>query len=612
MLYRQLNSWALQFLTVVLSVCGVYQLALGAQLTLSWNDNSTNEGGFRIERRIGTSGTYQQLANVAANTTTYTDLNLASGATYCYRVLAFNSAGNSPYSNEDCDTTPSASFTVTISRSGTGSGTVTSSQAGIDCGTDCAQAYPNGTAVTLTAVAASGSVFAGWSGNADCTNGSVTVTANISCTATFNLAASNYTLTTTVVNEVTTGGSASGKVVSKPSGIDCGNDCAEIYASGRVVTLTAIPAANSTFAGWTGDADCSDGSVTMNASRSCTAKFALNTVTVHVSKKGRGKIAAASAAIDCGASCTSRVATGSKVTLRATPDPGFTFTNWSGGCSGTADCTVTASSSTTVTANFTSVGDKIGVYRPSTGEWFLDRNGSGTWDGCSVDVCARPFAGSDAFPVVGDWDGSGTAKLGLFVPDSSQWLLDANGNGTWDGCAIDICSQSFGQPTDIPVVGQWINAGEDQIAIFRTTEKRWHLDLNGNETLDRCKVDKCPSLSVYQAGDVPVAGDWSGRGTTQLGVFRPSTGQWFLNTNGNKAWNGCKKDACRGPFGLSGDVPVSGDWNGTGESKIGVFRPSTGEWFLDSNGNGQWDGPGVDLYISQYGRAGDLPIVGKW
>ena len=63
MLYRQLILWTLRFLTVVLGVCGIFQLAIAAQLTLSWNDNSSNEDGFRIERRIGTSGTHQQLAN---------------------------------------------------------------------------------------------------------------------------------------------------------------------------------------------------------------------------------------------------------------------------------------------------------------------------------------------------------------------------------------------------------------------------------------------------------------------------------------------------------------------------------------------------------------------
>ena len=127
---------------------------------------------------------------------------------------------------------------------------------------------------------------------------------------------------------------------------------------------------------------------------------------------------------------------------------------------------------------------------------------------------------------------------------------------------------------------------EDRIAIFRSGEKKWHLDLNGNEILDNCKTDHCATLNVYQDGDVPVAGDWTGGGITPVGLFRPSTGQWFLDKNANRSWNGCdkNKDLCIAAFGKSGDLPVSGDWNGTGISRIGVFRPSTGEWFLDRNG----------------------------
>ena len=56
-------------------------------------------------------------------------------------------------------------YTLTVSKSGTGSGTVTSSPAGIDCGSGCNYDYPEGTEVTLTASAASGSSFAGWSGD---------------------------------------------------------------------------------------------------------------------------------------------------------------------------------------------------------------------------------------------------------------------------------------------------------------------------------------------------------------------------------------------------------------------------------------------------------------
>ena len=585
--------------------------ASAAKLTLSWVDTSSSEDGFRIERRLGTTGTYQQVAQVAANVITYTDVNVSSSTTYCYRVTAYNAAGSSGYSNENCATTLADTFTLTVSRAGTGSGTVTSSPAGINCSSDCAENYANGSVITLTAVAASGSTFAGWSGPADCADGIVTINANISCTAIFNTI--SYILTTSVINEITAAGTAGGRIVSSPVGIDCGSDCAEGYTVAKVVTLTAIPAANSKFVGWSGDADCSDGSVTMNASKTCTARFAVNSVMLSIAKKGKGKVVSTTAGIDCGSACSQNIAAGSIVSLHATADQGFVFLGWTDGCSGTGDCTVTVSSNTTVTANFSlELNDKIGIYRPSTGEWFLDRNGSGGWDGCRVDLCVQLFNGGDSRPVVGDWNGSGVSKLGLFASDTFEWFLDANGNGTWDGCQIDICSQAFGVSIDLPVVGQWIKGAEDQIAIFRPAEKKWHLDLNGNEILDPCKIDKCSGLSVYQPGDMPVAGDWSGSGTTQLGLFRPSAGQWFLDRNGNRKWNACKKDLCITSFGDAGDIPVAGDWNGTGITKIGVFRPSTGEWFLDRNGNGAWDGSEIDLYISGYGQAGDIPVTGRW
>jgi hypothetical protein len=71
-------------------------------------------------------------------------------------------------------------------------------------------------------------------------------------------------------------GNGVGTVSSSPTGINCGTDCSEIFTGGTAVTLTPIPSAGSSFTGWSGDADCSDGQVALTAVRSCFATFTSN------------------------------------------------------------------------------------------------------------------------------------------------------------------------------------------------------------------------------------------------------------------------------------------------------------------------------------------------
>src|ERR1044071_6007873 len=161
--------------------------ATAAQLQLSWVDNSSDESGFNIERKTGTTGTYAQIASVGANVTSYTDSTLTSSTTYCYRVNAFNTGGTSPYSPDACATTPTMiqTFSLAVAKAGTGTGAVSSSPAGINCGSTCSASFNSGIVVALTVTAASGSVFAGWTGDADCSDASVTMNAGKRCTATF-------------------------------------------------------------------------------------------------------------------------------------------------------------------------------------------------------------------------------------------------------------------------------------------------------------------------------------------------------------------------------------------------------------------------------------------
>ena len=75
-----------------------------SQLNLTWQDNSPNENGFQIERKIGTGGLYAQIASVGVNINSYLNTGLVSGTTYCYRVRAVNGSEISGYTNEVCAT----------------------------------------------------------------------------------------------------------------------------------------------------------------------------------------------------------------------------------------------------------------------------------------------------------------------------------------------------------------------------------------------------------------------------------------------------------------------------------------------------------------------------
>ncbi|MGH8103737.1 MAG: InlB B-repeat-containing protein, partial [bacterium] len=245
-------------------------------------------------------------------------------------------------------------FTLTVNKQGTGSGTVTGT--GINCGSDCSEPYGSGTVATLSASAAGGSVFAGWSG--DCsgagTTTQVTMNGNKSCTATFNLIPpTQFTLAVQIQ------GNGAGSVNINPPNVDCTNantPCDNFYNSGTIVTLTQRATGQSIFISFSGDADCSDGSVTMNANKTCIATFNLippTQFTLTVTKQGTGTGTVTATGINCGSDCSEPYNSGTVVTLTATPDPGSVFVVWFGDCGGSNSPTqVTMNGNKTCTAQF--------------------------------------------------------------------------------------------------------------------------------------------------------------------------------------------------------------------------------------------------------------------
>ena len=288
---------------------------------------------------------------------------------------------------------PPVLFDLTVSKLGTGGGTITSSPAGIDCGSDCSETLVDGSSVTLTATPATGSTFTGWSG-AGCSGTStciVTMSEARSVTAQF---------TADLLLSVTKSGTGSGTVASSPGGIDCGSTCSTTVASGTSVTLTATPATGSSFTGWSG-AGCSGTStctVTMSEARAVNAEFAaappvLFGLTVSKSGAGRGTVTSSPAGIDCGADCSESLVDGTLVTLTASPATGSSFVGWSAGCSGTSTCTVIMSEAKAVNAAFAVV---------PLGSFNLMVSKSGTGAGTVTSLLAGIDCGSDCSEMLQD------------------------------------------------------------------------------------------------------------------------------------------------------------------------------------------------------------------
>jgi hypothetical protein len=167
---------------------------------------------------------------------------------------------------------PLVKHTLTVAKSGAGSGTVTSDLSAISCGATCSGQFFTSAVVALTETPAAGSMFTGWSGGCSGTTATcqVTISADTSVTATFSPTPPPAQNTLTVIDT----GTGAGTVTSSPAGIDCGATCSASFTAGTSVTLTARAAAGSSFAGWsgacTGTGSCT---LTMSAAQSVAATF---------------------------------------------------------------------------------------------------------------------------------------------------------------------------------------------------------------------------------------------------------------------------------------------------------------------------------------------------
>ena len=308
-------------------------------------------------------------------------------------------------------------YPLTVSKQGTGTGTVSSAPTGIACGGTCSTNYNAGTGVVLTAAAASGSTFAGWSGACTGTASTCTVSMNAAKSA-----VANFTVIPSFVLTTTTTGQ--GTIASTPTGIACGSTCTSSFNSGTTVTLVPTAASGFVFTGWSGACTGSGAcSVTMSAATSVGATFTQITYALALTKQGTGTgtIGSAPAGLSCGASCSATFNSGVNVVLTATAGSGSSFVGWTGACTGaTTTCTVAMSAAKSVTATFNITGSyALALSFSGSGDVTNSPSGavcstnctSSHANGSSVTLTARATAGSVFGGWQGDCSGVGTCTL---------------------------------------------------------------------------------------------------------------------------------------------------------------------------------------------------------
>ncbi|HEY0459351.1 MAG TPA: PQQ-dependent sugar dehydrogenase [Pyrinomonadaceae bacterium] len=128
------------------------------------------------------------------------------------------------------------------------------------------------------------------------------------------------------------------------------------------------------------------------------------------------------------------------------------------------------------------------------------------------------------------------------------------------------------------------------LSVFRPAEGVWYINHSSNNTY------RVQGFGLN--GDIPTPEDYDGDNITDIGVFRPSNGTWYHFLSSNNTVGIIQ-------FGASGDIPAQGDYDGDAKADFAVFRPTTGTWYRYQTSN-------AAIVVEQFGLDGDIPTSADW
>jgi hypothetical protein len=237
----------------------------------------------------------------------------------------------------------------------------------------------------------------------------------------------------------------------------------------------------------------------------------------------------------------------------------------------------TSDSTSIVNASYSDIG-YVFVNNAAGGDGtYNDNGGNINSDPLLADVANWDFHLTPSSPCI-DSGTNSISGLPIYDFEEDPRIIDGDNDGN---SIVDIGADEY-----IPIISVQLNIfdghdfdgnGSSDVSVFRPSNGRWYIKDVGSYTWGT-------------GGDVPANGDYNGDGTTDIAVWRPSNGWWYLKGIGGAGW------------GMPGDIPVPGNYNGdlNETTDIAVWRPSNGRWYIKDVGSYVW------------GTDGDIPVPGDY
>lgn len=230
------------------------------------------------------------------------------------------------------------------------------------------------------------------------------------------------------------------------------------------------------------------------------------------------------------------------------------------------------------------------VFRPSDRIWYLLYSSNSQFQ-------AVPFGLPSDKLVVGDFDHDGKADITAFQIDNP----DYPGFGVWKirkSSDSSIQTIQWGLNTDIPLSMDIDGNNTSDLAVFRPSNGTWYIQKMGDiikpRTDDGQAASRFRTIKWGMAGDKPLAGNFDGDPRDEIAVFRPSEGNWYIFDDDDKTYRIVH-------WGMNGDIPMARDFDGDARADLAVYRPSNGTWYILSSIFNQ-------IIIRQFGLSEDIPV----